>query len=134
MGEDVFRDGLLIRKTLEQNDHLRLTDGMHPLGRQIPALPVYICGLGEQKTSQSYQTNMETVTKLQQSHKLNINSFIWNNKKDEPTFSTFTQRAKIILINHKTLNESDYFPSRQMVCPTPTAILRPAASILNFHT
>ena len=45
VGEDVFRDGLLVRETLEQNDHLRLADGMHAFSRHIPALPVYICGL-----------------------------------------------------------------------------------------
>lgn len=44
VGEDVFRDGLLIRETLEQNDHLCLADGMHAFSRHIPALPVYICG------------------------------------------------------------------------------------------
>lgn len=42
--EDVFRDGLLVGQTLEQNDHLCLTNGMHALRRHVPTLPVYICG------------------------------------------------------------------------------------------
>lgn len=50
VGEDVFRDGLLVRKTLKENDHLCLADSMHPLSRQIPALPVYICGLRNGQT------------------------------------------------------------------------------------
>lgn len=44
VGEDVFRDGLLIRETLEQNDHLCLADGVHALRCHVPTLPVYICG------------------------------------------------------------------------------------------
>lgn len=54
VGEDVFRDGLLIGETLEENDHLRLADGMHALGCHVPTLPVYICGLREQKRSPPY--------------------------------------------------------------------------------
>lgn len=52
VGEDVFRDGLLVGETLEQNDHLGLADGVHALRRHVPTLPVYICGLKEQKSSQ----------------------------------------------------------------------------------
>lgn len=47
VGEDVFRDGLLVRKTLEQDDHLRLADSMHALSRHIPTLPVYVCESGD---------------------------------------------------------------------------------------
>lgn len=50
VGEDVFRDGLLIRETLEQNDHLRLANGVHALSRHVPTLPVYICGFTGQKS------------------------------------------------------------------------------------
>lgn len=49
MGEDVFRDGLLVGETLEQNDHLGLADSMHAFSRHIPALPVYICRLREEQ-------------------------------------------------------------------------------------
>ena len=44
VGEDVFRDGLLIGETLEQDDHLRLAHGVHSFSRHIPALPVHVCG------------------------------------------------------------------------------------------
>lgn len=50
--EDIFGDSLLVRETLEQNDHLCLADGVHALRRHVPALPVYICGGEEQKKSQ----------------------------------------------------------------------------------
>ena len=41
--EDVLRDGLLVRQTLEQNDNLRLSDSVHALRRYVPALPVNVC-------------------------------------------------------------------------------------------
>lgn len=47
MGEDVFGDGLLVRETLEQDDHLCLADGVHALSGHIPTLPVHVCGQKE---------------------------------------------------------------------------------------
>lgn len=43
MGEDVFGDGLLVRETLQQDDHLCLADGVHALSGHIPTLPIHVC-------------------------------------------------------------------------------------------
>lgn len=50
VGEDVFRDGLLVGETLEQDDHLCLADGVHALSGHVPTLPVYICGFTGKKS------------------------------------------------------------------------------------
>lgn len=43
MGEDVFGDGLLVRQTLDQDNDLRLANGVHALSGHVPALPVDVC-------------------------------------------------------------------------------------------
>lgn len=61
VGEDVFRDCLLIWQTLEQNDNLRLADSVHAFGRHVPALPVYVCWGGGQKTCQDVVTAIQSI-------------------------------------------------------------------------
>jgi hypothetical protein len=40
--KDVLRQTFLIWQTLQKNNYLRLTHGMHPFGCKTPALPVHI--------------------------------------------------------------------------------------------
>lgn len=48
MREDVLGYGLLVRETLQQDDHLSLTHGVHTFGRHVPTLPVDVWGLRRQ--------------------------------------------------------------------------------------